>query len=63
MKNIRPKKDRKPFKLKTKSQGNEIRLNYGKEILYKAPIIPKTIEYKDIDIAFKEFVDKEIDII
>ena len=63
MKNIRPKKDRKPFKLKTKSQGNEVRLNYDKEILYKAPIIPKTLEYKDIDIAFKEFVNEQIDIV
>lgn len=63
MKSIRPKKDRKPFKMKTKSQGNEVRLNYSKEILYKAPIIPKTLEYKDIDIAFKEFVNKEIDIV
>lgn len=63
MKNIRPKKDKKPFKLKNKTQGDEVKYNYSKEILYKAPVLPKTLEYKDIDIAFKDFVNNEITIV
>lgn len=62
MKRVRPKKDIKPVKLKDKTIGSEVRYNYSKEILYKAPILPKPLEYEDIDIAFKEFVEKEIDI-
>ena len=63
MKNIRPKKDKKPFKLKNKTQCDEVKYNYSKEILYKAPVLPKTLEYKDIDIAFKDFVNNEITIV
>lgn len=62
MSKIRPKKDIKPIKIKDKTNGSEVRYNYSKEILYKAPIIPKPLEYEDIDNAFKEFVKNEIDL-
>lgn len=63
MKKIRPKKDIKPVKLKDITTGSEVRYNYAKEILHNTPIFPKPLEYEDIDIAFKEFVTNEIDIV
>lgn len=63
MRRTRPKRDLKPIKLKDNTTGSEVRYNYTKEILHKAPTFPKPLEYEDIDIAFKEFVENEIDII
>ena len=60
MKNTRPKKDIKPVKLNQKTSNVDTRINYAKEILEKAPIFPKPLEYEDIDKAFKKFVEEEI---
>lgn len=43
--------------------GNLVRKSYQNNILYKSPIFPKPLEYKDIDNAIFEFVDKELDIV
>ena len=63
MKNNRPKKDIKPIKLKNIIYGEELRNSYSQEIFKKAPFFPKPLEYVDIDIAFKEFIDTKIDIL
>lgn len=60
MNNIRPKKDIKPIKLNQEISHVDTKLNYAKEILDKTPIFPKPLEYEDIDIAFKKFVEEEI---
>lgn len=60
MNNIRPKKDIKPIKLNQETSHVDTKLNYAKEILDKTPIFPKPLEYEDIDIAFKKFVEEEI---
>lgn len=50
----------KPIK---KAYGNVRRENLSKEIMYKEPIFPKTVEYNDIDAAMAEWVDKKINIV
>lgn len=50
------------IKLRSRSYGKERRRNLAKEILYKGTPFPKTLEYEDIDNAFTEFVDKELEI-
>lgn len=42
--------------------GNAVRLQYQNKIFDKAPMFPKPLEYADIDEAFFNFVDKEIDL-
>ena len=41
----------------------ETRLNYYKEVLRDSTPLPKTLEYRDIDETFKEWVDKDLEII
>lgn len=60
---IKPKRDITNVRLKSVEYGNAIRKNYPKKILEKAPVLPKPLEYEDIDKAFFDFVDKEITII
>ena len=50
------------IKLRSRSYGKERRRNFAKEILYKGTPFPKTLEYEDIDKAFSDFVDKELEI-
>lgn len=58
-----PKKYITTVKLTDKEYGMALRKSYAKTILYKAPTIPKPLEYKDIDLAFNNFVENEINII
>lgn len=58
----RPKKDTKPLKFTDKAEGQERRSNYYKEILEKAPVFPKPLEFEDIDNSVKEFVSNVIDL-
>lgn len=60
---IRPKKDIKPIKIKNKIEGKELRESYSKEIVKDTPFLPKSLEYEDIDIAFKNFVENEIELL
>jgi hypothetical protein len=41
----------------------ETRLNYSKEILRDSTPLPKTLEYRDIDETFKEWVDKDLELV
>ena len=50
------------FKLRRKAFGDERRLNMTKMILDKAPSFPLSVEYKDIDEAVQEWVDKDLDV-
>lgn len=63
MRNGQPKKYLNNVKLKDKEYGLALRKSYSKTILDKAPVFPKPLEYKDIDKAFNEFVEKEIDMV
>lgn len=47
-------------KLYDKSYGLERRENLTKEELYKGNPLPQTLSYKDIDLCFKEWVEKEL---
>ena len=51
-----PKKYIQPIRYSGIPFGNEVRKSYQKTILDKAPIIPKPLEYEDIDKAFFYFV-------
>ncbi len=59
---IQPKPFLDKFKIRNKAFGVERRRNMSKIILEKAPHFPLTVEYKDIDNAFKEWVENELDI-
>ena len=59
---IQPKPFLDKFKLRNKSFGVERRRNMSKLILDKAPNFPLTVEYKDIDEAFKNWVENDLDI-
>lgn len=59
---IAPKPYINRLKLRNHSYGKERRRNWSKKILEHSSPFPKSVEYKDIDIAFKEFVEKELDI-
>ena len=61
MRSRQPKKEIVPVKFRDKTIGVERRRNYAKEILYKETNFPKPLEYKDIDAAVAEFVEKKID--
>ena len=63
MGNRQPKKYIRPINYSDIPFGKDARINYTKVILNHAPIIPKPLEYEDIDNCFFEFVDKEIDIL
>lgn len=57
-----PKKYIQPVRYSDISFGNEVRKSYQKTILDKSPIIPKPLEYEDIDNAFFDFVKDTVDI-
>lgn len=57
---IRPKKYRNNLNLSNPTEGLARRLSYAKDILYKAPTLPKPLEYKDIDEAMVKFVDENV---
>lgn len=48
---------------KNESSPTEIRLNYSKNILKDSTPLPKTLEYRDIDESFKEWVNKDLEIV
>ena len=58
-----PKKYIQPIRYSDIPFGNEVRKSYQKTILDKSPIIPKPLEYEDIDKAFFEFVENSVDIV
>lgn len=60
--NIMAKQFINKMKLRTYASGDNRRENYIKEILYKDTPLPKPLDYDDIDNAFKDFVDKTLDI-
>lgn len=61
MRGTQPKKNLTFVNLKKKeTNGNLIRKSYAQDIVHKAPIFPKPLEYADIDIAFKEFVENDL---
>lgn len=49
-------------KLKDAEYGNPLRLSYQREIMMDEPMVPKKIEYVDIDEAFTEFVKEKLEI-
>lgn len=61
MRATQPKRNLTFVNLKKKeTNGNIIRKSYAQDIVHKAPIFPKPLEYADIDAAFKEFVENEL---
>jgi hypothetical protein len=61
MRGTQPKKNLTIVNLKKKETNcNIIRKSYVQDIVHKAPIVPKPLEYADIDNAFKEFVENEL---
>lgn len=60
---IRPKKYRNRLDLSNPVEGLAKRVSYAQDILYKAPTLPKPLEYKDIDDAMVEFVDKSLGLV
>lgn len=61
MRGSQPKKNLTFVNLKTKeTNGNIIRKSYAQDIVHKAPIYPKPLEYADIDVAFNNFVENEL---
>ena len=61
MRGIQPKKNLTFVNLKKKeTNGNIIRKSYAQDIVHKAPIFPKPLEYADIDNAFREFVENDL---
>lgn len=61
--NRQPKKYIQPIRYTDIPFGNEVRKEYSKTILEKAPILPKPLEYEDIDNSFFDFVKDDIDIV
>ena len=54
MRGIQPKRNLTFVNLKKKeTNGNIIRKSYAQDIVHKAPIFPKPLEYADIDNAFR----------
>ena len=62
MRKTQPKKNITKVKLVDEVYGLPLRKSYNETIVKNAPIIPKPLEYQDIDIAFNEFVDKRINL-
>lgn len=61
MRGTQPKRNLTFVKLtKDETNGNIIRKSYAQDIMHKAPIFPKPLEYADIDAAFKDFVENEL---
>ena len=61
--NRQPKKYIQPIRYTDIPFGNEVRKEYSKTILEKVPILPKPLEYEDIDNSFFDFVKDDIDIV
>lgn len=61
MRGIQPKKNLTFVNLRQKeTNGNIVRKSYAQDIVDKAPIIPKPLEYVDVDNAVKAFVENEL---
>lgn len=61
MRGTQPKKNMTFVNLKnTETNGILTRKSYAQDIVHKAPIYPKPLEYADIDKSFKEFVENEL---
>lgn len=61
MRGTQPKKNLTFVDLtKKETNGNIVRKSYAQDIVHKAPIFPKPLEYADIDVAFKKFVENEL---
>ena len=61
MRGTQPKRNLTFVNLKKKeTNGNIIRKSYAQDIVHKAPIFPKPLEYADIDNAFREFVENDL---
>lgn len=61
MRRTQPKKNFTFVSLtKKETNGNIIRKSYAQDIMSKAPIFPKPLEYADIDKSFRDFVDNEL---
>lgn len=61
MRGTQPKKNLTFVNLNSKeTNGNLIRKSYAQDIVHKAPIFPKPLEYADIDKAFEEFVETDL---
>lgn len=61
--NGQPKKIFRPVSFSDTERGFARRLSYGRTITLNETEIPKALEYEDIDDAFNEFVDKELDLV
>lgn len=57
-----PKKIFRPVRFRDKETGFPRRYSYGQTIMSKETEMPKPLEYEDIDAAFNEFVEKEIEL-
>lgn len=57
-----PKSHIEDIKLRNVAIGRERRRNLAKLVLEKEVVFPKTVEFKDIDNAVKEWVEKSLDI-
>lgn len=60
---IQPKPFLDKLHLRSKKEGNAQRLNMSLKILEKGTPLPLPVEYKDIDAAMQEWVDKELNIV
>lgn len=60
---IQPKPFLDKLHLRSKKEGNERRLDMSLKILDKGTPLPLSVEYKDIDAAMQEWVDKELHIV
>ena len=58
-----PKKYIQPIRYSDIPVRNDVTKSYQMTLLDKAPIIPKPLEYDDIDKAFFEFVENYVDIV
>ena len=61
MRGTQSKRNFTPINLTRKeTNGNIIRKSYAQDIVHKAPIFPKPLEYADIDKSFRGFVGAEL---
>ena len=60
---IQPKPFLDKLHLRSKKEGNAQRFDMSLKILEKGTPLPLPVEYKDIDAAMQEWVDKELNIV
>ena len=61
MRGTQPKRNLTFVRLKqNETNCNIIRKSYAQDILRKAPIFPKPLEYSDIDASFNDFVQNDL---